>query len=194
MNRCFISNGKPDLLGWTLIHKISRDLWGRGWEKKCEIDPCDLKWSWQSFRSSSLRRSWKGTACCLWFNHQVVLTLVVPWTIYSPPGSRQESLCSWDSPGKNTGVGCHSLLQGIFPTQGSSLRLLRCRWILYHWASWEPGMAGRVLTCLPGVLGSVQLQDLLQGLFVVLPLIFSFFHNLESDLTCQRGSENHQKE
>ena len=25
----------------------------------------------------------------------------------------------WDFPGKNTGVGCHSLLQGIFPTQGS---------------------------------------------------------------------------
>ena len=108
----------------------------------------------------------------------------------SPPGSSVHG----DSPGKNTGVGCHSLLQGICPTQGSSLHLLWCRWILYHWASWEPGMAGRVLTCLPGVLGSVQLQDLLQGLFVVLPLIFSFFHNLESDLTCQRGSENHQKE
>ena len=29
----------------------------------------------------------------------------------------------WDSPGKNTGVGCHFLLQGIFPTQGSSLHL-----------------------------------------------------------------------
>ena len=27
----------------------------------------------------------------------------------------------WDSPGKNTGVGCHALLQGIFPTQGSKL-------------------------------------------------------------------------
>ena len=27
----------------------------------------------------------------------------------------------WDSPGKNTGVGCHFLLQGIFPTQGSNL-------------------------------------------------------------------------
>ena len=26
-------------------------------------------------------------------------------------------LCSWDSPGKNTGVGCHPLLQDIFPTQ-----------------------------------------------------------------------------
>ena len=33
-------------------------------------------------------------------------------------------LCPWDSPGKNTGVGCHSLLQGIFPTQGSNSSLL----------------------------------------------------------------------
>ena len=30
-------------------------------------------------------------------------------------------LCAWDSPGKNTGVGCHSLLQGVLPTQGSNL-------------------------------------------------------------------------
>ena len=29
-------------------------------------------------------------------------------------------LCPWNSPGKNTGVGCHSVLQGIFPTQGSN--------------------------------------------------------------------------
>ena len=38
-------------------------------------------------------------------------------------------LFSWDSPGKNTGVGCHFLLQGILPTQGSSPRLLH----LLHW-------------------------------------------------------------
>ena len=37
-----------------------------------------------------------------------------------------------DSPGKNTGLGCHALLQGIFPTQGSKPGLLHCRWILYH--------------------------------------------------------------
>ena len=37
-----------------------------------------------------------------------------------------------DSPGKNTVVGCHALLQGIFPTQGSNLGLLHCRRILYH--------------------------------------------------------------
>ena len=40
--------------------------------------------------------------------------------------------CPWDSPGKNSGVGCHSLLQGIFPTQGSNLDLPHGRQILYH--------------------------------------------------------------
>ena len=30
-------------------------------------------------------------------------------------------------------MGCHFLLQGIFPTQGSNPSLLHCRWILYHW-------------------------------------------------------------
>ena len=40
-------------------------------------------------------------------------------------------LCPWNSPDKNTGVGCHSLLQGIFPTRGSTLSLLHCRQILY---------------------------------------------------------------
>ena len=37
----------------------------------------------------------------------------------------------WDSPGKNTGVGSHFLLHGIFPTQGSNQRLLHGRRILY---------------------------------------------------------------
>ena len=40
-------------------------------------------------------------------------------------------LCPWDSPGKNTRVGYHVLLQGIFPTQGSNLGLLHCKQILY---------------------------------------------------------------
>ena len=42
--------------------------------------------------------------------------------------SLPSSSCLWDFLGKNTGVGCHALLQGIFPTQGSTLRLL---WFLY---------------------------------------------------------------
>ena len=38
-------------------------------------------------------------------------------------------LCLWDFPVKNTGVGCHALLWGIFPIQGSNPRLLH----LLHW-------------------------------------------------------------
>ena len=41
----------------------------------------------------------------------------------SPPGS----LCPWNSPGKNTGVGFHFLLQGIFLTQGSNPGVPHCR-------------------------------------------------------------------
>ena len=46
----------------------------------------------------------------------------------SPPGSSAHR----DSPGRSTGVGCHSLLQGIFPTQGSNSGLQFCKEILYH--------------------------------------------------------------
>ena len=46
----------------------------------------------------------------------------------SPPGSSVHG----DSPGKNPGIGCHILLQGIFPTQGLNLGLTHYRWILYH--------------------------------------------------------------
>ena len=46
----------------------------------------------------------------------------------------------WDSPGKNTGVGCHALLQGILPTQGSNLNLLH----LLH------GQVGSLALVLPG--------------------------------------------
>ena len=41
-------------------------------------------------------------------------------------------VCPWDSLDKDTGVDCHLLLQGIFPTQGWNLGLLHCRQILYH--------------------------------------------------------------
>ena len=47
-----------------------------------------------------------------------------------PHGPQPTSLlCPRDSPGKNTGVGCHALLQGIFPTQRSNLHLL----YFLHW-------------------------------------------------------------
>ena len=58
---------------------------------------------------------------------QFCLTLCDPMD-YSPPGSSVHR----DSPGKNIGVGCHALLQGIFLTQGLKQHLLHYRWILYH--------------------------------------------------------------
>ena len=66
---------------------------------------------------------------------QVCLTLCDPMDS-SPPASSVHG----DSPGENTGVGCHCLLQGIFWTQGLNLCLLwllHCRWILYRWAKGE---------------------------------------------------------
>ena len=51
-------------------------------------------------------------------------SFVAPWTV-----ACQAPL--WNFPGKNTGVGCHFLLQGIFPTHGLNLGLLQCRQILF---------------------------------------------------------------
>ena len=56
-----------------------------------------------------------------------VLSRFVISTLRDPVDCRLPE--SRDSPGKNTGVGCHALLQGIFPTQGSNLHLL----CLLHW-------------------------------------------------------------
>ena len=56
--------------------------------------------------------------------HSNILARRIPWT--EEPGGLLSIgiLCPWDSPAKNTGLGCHSLLQGIFPTQGWKLHLL----------------------------------------------------------------------
>ena len=59
---------------------------------------------------------------------QLCPTLCDPMDCRSPA----RLLCPWNSPGKNIGVGSHSLLQEIFPTQGSNLGLLHYRQILYH--------------------------------------------------------------
>ena len=50
-----------------------------------------------------------------------------PWAIAPSSGL----FVHGDSPGKNTGVGCHALLQGIFPTQGSNPGIPHCRQILH---------------------------------------------------------------
>ena len=53
-------------------------------------------------------------------------------TLSTPQTVAPRLLCPWDSPGKNTGMGFHFLLQEIFPTQESNPGLLHCRLILYQ--------------------------------------------------------------
>ena len=50
----------------------------------------------------------------------------------------------WNSLDQNAGVGCHALLQGIFPTQGSNPGLPHCRRFFTSWATREVLMLGRI--------------------------------------------------
>ena len=75
-----------------------------------------------------VKSKWKSLSCVQLFMTQ---------GLYGP----------WNSPGQNTRVGSHSLLQGIFPTQGSNPGLLHCRWILYQ-LSYEGSPWDRYNHCL----------------------------------------------
>ena len=80
-----------------------------------EADPTD---GIQASPSSSFRRWWLPLS-----------SVQLLW----PHGLKPSRLLyPWNSPGKNPGVGCHSLLQGIFPTQGSNPGLLHCRQTLHN--------------------------------------------------------------
>ena len=98
-------------------------------------------------------------------------------------------LCPWDSPGKNTGVGYHALLWGIFLTQGLNLHLLgflHCRQILTSelQRTWTQShsfqiqgkeMETQVLFCSPGLSSVLQ---------------FKFYHSSNSE--CQRFAQLQQ--
>ena len=62
-------------------------------------------------------------------------------TLCDPMCSSLPGSCQWDSPAKNTGVGCQAHLQGIFPTQGSNPRVI----CLLHW---QAGSLPLATTCL----------------------------------------------
>ena len=89
---------------------------------------------------SSTQRTWNSPVSlhllpCTAIMHACTLScfscvqlFVTPWTVAA------RLLCPWGSPGKNTGVGCHTLFQRIFPTQRWNPRLLpllHCRGILH---------------------------------------------------------------
>ena len=69
---------------------------------------------------------WLGMCCAVLCLVTLLRLTLCDTTDCSPPRFSAHA----DSPGKNTGVGCHALLQGIFPTPGSNPGLLHCRQIL----------------------------------------------------------------
>ena len=73
--------------------------------------------------------------CCCLVAKSCPTLLQPAWTAQlfcNPHGLSTRLLCPWDFPGKNTGVGCHFLLQRIFWPRNQTCCFLHCRWILYH--------------------------------------------------------------
>ena len=98
----------------------------------------------------SIGASGSSVLLCAVLSPQSCLTLCDPMDC-SPPGS----CIHGDSRGKNTGVGCHAFLQGIFPTQWWNTGLPHCRQIL----PWATRKALRLL-CLLGILLTMPVVSL----------------------------------
>ena len=112
-NYCLRNGREPPLLSPTLNTGTSNF--------NCALLYCALQISWVFFFFSIL---FHYSLLCLVI--QSCLTLCNPMD-WGPPGSSVHG----NSPGKNTGVGWHALLQGVFPTQGWNPGLMHCRQILY---------------------------------------------------------------
>ena len=105
----------------AIIKKIYSNTFWRGCGERGTLIHC---W-WEG----KLRQPLWETVCCA---APCTVTRSCP-ALCSPMGcSLAGSSVHGDSPGKNTGVGGHALLWGIFPTQGLNPGLLHCRQILYH--------------------------------------------------------------
>ena len=115
--------GSPRILEWVAYPFSSGSSRPRNWTRVSAI-------AGRFFTNWAMRESdkWK------WSHSGMSNSL-------QPHGLQPTSLLRpWDFPGKNTGVGCHFLLQRIFSTQGHNLHFLLGRQILYHWATWEAHM------------------------------------------------------
>ena len=123
----------PSLSPFTFMH----------WRRKWQPTPVFLLGESQGRGSLVGCRLWGRRVGHDWSDLAVavcVQSLSRVWLFAAPGTAGCQLLCPGDSPGKNPGVGCHALLQGIFWTQGSNSCLLN----LLHWqeffttsATWE---------------------------------------------------------
>ena len=135
---------------WTWVWVDSGSWWwtGKAWcaavpwgcknsDRTQQLDWTELNWNFVSvvYIMSTPSPSSSHSPLAIWCG----TLLLLPWSHFSPVwlcatlrSAAFQALCPWDSPGKKTWVGCHALLQGIIPNQGSNLGLLPCRQVLYH--------------------------------------------------------------
>ena len=101
------------------------------WEKVGNLyESLDWWTNHHMFSGISILSLNKVCCCCL-------VTSVMFKALQSHGLQTSRLLCPSNSLGKSTGLGCHALLQSIFPTQGSNPGLLHCRQIFLHWATRE---------------------------------------------------------
>ena len=96
--------------------------------KSCQLQ--QHRWTWGQYPKWNRQRHYYMISLIV---KEKVLVTQSCMTLCNPMDWLYPSrlLCPWNSPDKNTGMGSHSLLQGIFPIQGLSLGLLHCQQILY---------------------------------------------------------------
>ena len=135
----WLASFAPNFLGrLTFLAGFKPNVWLQQWQLR--VSPCiyqfERHWSSASataFFLLSVRRISNYNSRKLRTTPAFVGS-IVPACLVVSDSLRPFGLCPWGFPGKNTRVGCHFLLQGIFPTQGSNLHLLyllHCRQILY---------------------------------------------------------------
>ena len=113
-------------------HALLQDIFPTQGSNPCLLWLLHCKWIlyWCATREAHYNYS---VLRCAVLSHSVMFDFLRPHG-RNPPGSSVHG----ESLGKNIGVGCHSLLQGIFPTQKSNQGLLHRRQILYHNAIFRP--------------------------------------------------------
>ena len=128
-------------------HKTSSRKWGtKAGEFSREKDGEDRRWcsqAWPTHEQVPARSHWFHLFALAqeYVRTSMLDHSVVPHSLQTYEPQPASLLCPWDSLRKNTGEGCHFLLQGIFPTQELNLHLL----CLLHWqtssfttsATWE---------------------------------------------------------
>ena len=157
---------------------MSGGIWGKEWGFP-GIGPPPTFWPfWWAFELSWPLWKWKCSLLSL------VWLFETPWTAIA-----HEASLPMEFSDKNTGVGCHSFLQGIFLTQGLNMGLLHCRQFLY-WLSYQRSpmlqwvyieaqglVEGNLSTVILDLFGSNQ--------FVSCPQAMSFFCALSPSLLFQ---------